>query len=146
MGRPDGQDSVAQKRREILAYYTILIGNPIRQNDLDFLETILNLPTAAIRAGIAQSLLKCTTRVGSLRYCEGAIEENLEKGSAENGYAVYLETVLLREGLWKTELTALDPAEMEKTLRRRGLTQQNLPGSGADVVDIRPGQTGKDPE
>jgi hypothetical protein len=147
MGRPDGQESPDdQKRREILAYYELLIGNSIKQNDRDFVETILHLPLAAVRAGIAQSLLKCTSRIGSLRYCEGAIEENFEKGSAENGYSIYLETVLLREGLWNPKLKPLDAAAMEATIRRRGLTQQNLPGAGGDVVELRPGQTERDPE
>jgi hypothetical protein len=52
-----------------------VIGNPIKQNDRDFLETILDLPIAAIRGGIAKSLLLCQTRINSLRYCAGAIEE-----------------------------------------------------------------------
>lgn len=146
-GRPDGQDSpVAQKRREILAYYSLLIGNPIKQNDLDFLETILHLPSAAIRGGIAQSLLRCTAKINSLRYCAGAIDEIVEKGGAENGYSVYLETVLLREGLWNHQLTPLDARQMEATLRRRGLSQPQLPGSGGDLVEFTSGTHKKDPE
>ena len=145
-GRPDGQTAVDSKRRQILDYYSVLTGNPLKQNDRDFLETIIDVPTAAIKGGIAQSLLRCQTRINSLRYCEGAIEEIFETCGDENSYSIYLETVLAREGRWNSELTPIDPREMEASLRRRGLTQQNLPGAGADVVELRPGQTERDPE
>ena len=98
-GRPDGQ-SLAVKRQKVLAYYVRFTGNPIRQNDRDFLETILDYPQHVIECGIAKSVYLCKTpakdpHVGSLRYCEGAIQEMAE---AEIGadYARYMETALDR--------------------------------------------------
>ena len=141
IGRPDGQEFPGAKRREILAYYSLLTGNPLKQNDRDFLETILDLPMAAIKGGIAQSLLRCKMRINSLRYCEGAIEEIFEHRGADSSFSIYLETVLAREGKWNSSLTPIDQGAMQATVRRyfRGQDEQGqptLPGAGADLVQL----------
>lgn len=141
IGRPDGQESPDAKRRELLAYYSLLTGNQLKQNDRDFLETILDVPIAAIKGGIAQSLLRCQTRINSLRYCAGAIEEIFEARGADSSFSIYLETVLAREGKWNSSLTPIDQRAMQATVRRYSRSQDEqsqptLPGAGADLVQL----------
>ncbi len=96
-GRPDGPAEATAKRRAVLAYYVRLTGNQIRQNDRDYLETILDFPLWIIRCGIAKSVFLCKTHVGSLRYCNGAILEIRDAGISED-YFQHVERALRRTG------------------------------------------------
>lgn len=123
-GRPDGQDS-AQNRKEVLIYYVKLTGNPVRQNDRDYLETILDLPVWAIKAGIGISVFKCKTRVGSLRYCHGAIMETHQSGATDS-YLQAVERALQRSG----KLPAIEPPSPTAK-------QPALPNTGAgELTDL----------
>ena len=132
-GRPPDQPA---KRHEILGYYSLLTGNQIRQNDRDCLETLLNVPTYVIRAGIAQSILRCNTRINSLRYCVGAIEEIRESG-VDRSFAVYLEAVLVLEGKWNRSIVPIDANGMEVWLRSKIRNHQpELPGTAGDLLEF----------
>jgi hypothetical protein len=130
-GRPDGQPELAAKRRDVLAYYVRLTGNPIRQNDRDFLETILELPIWAIQCGIGMSVFKCKTplhdpHVGSLRYCANAIAEVAESGVGE-GYFHSVERALVKVG----KLTLPEPKPPAQ--------QPALPGASeaGELIDLK---------
>ena len=134
MGRPDGQDNPEAKSRDVLAYYSRLTGNPLKQNDRDALDTVIHLPTYAIKCGIGKSILVCKSRVNSLRYCIGAIEEIAESGVNET-YLAYMETVLQREGKWKAEFTPKSP--------QPPLRQATLPGASnaGDLINLNRKET-----
>lgn len=143
-GRPDGWTAIQTKGKEILTYYTILTGNQIRQGDRAFLETIIDLPIHVIRGGIAQSMLRCKTRIGSLAYCQGAIEE-IRQAGVDKMFAAYLEGVLAREDRWNPALTPLEPQMIEE-MRRRRAQQPDLPGTSGDVVQLKPTKTKQEDE
>lgn len=129
-GRPDGQENLDAKRRDVLAYYVRLTGNPVKQNDHDALDSVIDLSTYAIKCGIGKSMILCKSRVNSFRYCLGAIEEIAESGVTET-YLAYMESVLVREGKWKPE-TEFTPASPP-------LRQATLPGASnaGDLLELK---------
>ncbi len=130
-GRPDGQEELSAKRRDVLAYYSKLTGNQIRQSDRDYLETLLDIPTWKIKCGIAMSVYKCKTplhnpHVGSLKYCAGAIAEVSESG-IDQSYFGHVENVLRRTGKLPAVELPTPPAK-----------QPALPGASnaGDLIDL----------
>src|ERR1700694_2492695 len=64
-----------QKEAEMLAFYRRTTGNPVKERDREAFREVAKLAVHLIRAGIMRAVLRCPTRVNSLRYCIGAIQE-----------------------------------------------------------------------
>lgn len=78
---------------EILSLYTRATRNQPRESDRLFLDSLRHLPVQLIKAGVALSAIRAGeagTKINSLRYCQGAIEEL----SAPEVLPSYLEYVL----------------------------------------------------
>jgi hypothetical protein len=78
-------DDLKTEDNIIISLYCELTGNKWKTDDLMMLRELRseNIPTDKIEAGIVLSVFRCRTRVGSLRYCRGAILEADESGMAE---------------------------------------------------------------
>lgn len=91
--RDVGAPGLQRERRnaaELLAFYQQRTGNPIKETDRAALREVATLPDHSIRTGIIYSVLRCPTRVNSLRYCIPAIKEVAQSGMSEDASA-YLE-------------------------------------------------------
>lgn len=69
----------------VVSLYRELTGNRWKDEDKQTLKELraAGISTDRIECGIVKSVFKCPTRVGSLKYCRGAIEEIDESGMTE---------------------------------------------------------------
>jgi hypothetical protein len=109
-GRPDAQE-------QLLGFYAEKTGNVVKERDRDAYREVAELPEAAVRYGIMQSVLLCKTRVNSFRYCVGAIREAADANVSQQVVAFLMAT-------WARRI--------EK--KNRG-NQIPLPAAGAEVIE-----------
>ena len=74
---------------EIFIFYRKWTGNRITDGDRKFYREIQHFAPHVIQCGILLSLQRAPTRVNSLRYCKGAIEEMAASGAGRD-YVTYL--------------------------------------------------------
>jgi hypothetical protein len=131
------EDRAAALTKQVLAYYSFLTGNLVKQNDRDVLAKLIHLPAYTLQAGIALSFARAKTPIMSFAYCRGGIlevaEQKLENATLEV-FLSSIERALRRDG-------KLKPLEAPTQAAR----QPTLPGAGADLVDLRGPKT-EDPK
>lgn len=82
----------------IISHYARVTGTEPRESDVAILPELQKFPIVAVKCGILMSVLRAKSRVNSLRYCLGAIEEAASGGVVDmNQYLQYLESKLRRK-------------------------------------------------
>lgn len=109
---PSGEDD---RKTALLNFYVELTGNPVKAADWNTLSEIAHCSDAIIKAGIREAVLRCKTRVNSLKYCVRPILELAQLGP---------------------DTETLDYLESKPRARRLDAVQPNLPGVGAELVNL----------
>ena len=107
------QDDDDASSAAIFEFYAERTGNPVRASDRQTLAQLCSYPEHVVKAGILLSLLRSRSRINSLKYCVGAIEECAQQKAGEE-YFNYL---------------------LGQCERRSRQVQPGLPGVGAEVAE-----------
>ena len=137
IGRPGACGAADDAEKHLLNFYCEATGNRLKSADKAvYRERLASLAPYIVKIGIITSVIRSKTRINSLNYCVGAIEEIAEVGTPENHLALMIRSV--REVPMYADM--LGPQRRENLLRAFAL-QPMLPGIGADVIPI-----GQEPE
>jgi hypothetical protein len=111
LSQPDDDDNASSSA--LLDFYSEQTGNAVRASDRRTAAELSRHPEHVAKAGIVLSLLRARSRINSLKYCVGAVEECAENRAGEE----YLRYLL---------------GQLE---RKRRQVQPGLPGVEAEVAE-----------
>jgi len=119
-GRPDGDEN---RETLLLQFYRDKTGNMVKERDRDALREVLHFSDTAIKGGILCSILRCPTKINSLRYCLNAVGEVSDAGIS-------------------SDIVWILSSKLDK--KRAFEAQSNLPGVGATVAQFKAPHGGRD--
>jgi hypothetical protein len=88
---PISDDLIDDKSSSIMEFYSKWTGNKIKDGDKETYKDVANLDEKIIQVGILLTVVRAKNRIGSFKYCLGAIEEtSKQKINNPDSYIKYL--------------------------------------------------------
>lgn len=88
---PISEDPIDDKLSSIMEFYSKWTSNKVKEGDKEAYKDVANLDEKIIQVGILLTVVRAKNRIGSFKYCIGAIEEaSKQKIGNPDSYIKYL--------------------------------------------------------